>query len=146
MLLLQTVVLVFLTERRDWIRFPHVGSILCTAWGHKTRYLLHLISATISSWVSFMTDCMLLFTTSCFCALSSSLYVPKDNQTRFTFGVMSFIFSIHLPLLSVSPGFSLYMRRVSFNDWTPLLLGLAACLQRWLKLSGLFGMVPIFQP
>lgn len=108
-------------ERLD--SFPHVGSILCIAWGHKTRYLLHLISATISSWVSSMTDCMLLFTTSCFCALSSSLYVPKDNQTRFTFGVMAFIFSIHLLLLSVSPCFSLCLRRVSFFvTWAGCLL------------------------
>lgn len=34
--------------------------------------------------------------------------------------------------------------RVSFNEWTLLLLGPAACLQLWMKLSDVFGMAPAF--
>lgn len=38
---------------------------------------------------------------------------------------------------------SLCWHQVSFNKWPPLLVGLAACLQLWLKLFGESGTAPV---
>lgn len=61
-----------------------------------------------------------------------------------SFFTFLFNFPVFSSFLLPFPHVSLCRSRVSFNEWTPLLLGLAACLQLWMKLSGVFGMAPVF--
>lgn len=133
------------------VSFPHMGGMLHIARGYKTTYLLHLIWTHISFQVLSIKGCVGVFLS---CRNSFSVWIVSiclrlilPELTLFCVvlmsGVAAYEFWYAFPCSCSLPA-SLCQCWASFNEWAPLLLGLGACLQLWMKLSGVFGMAPIF--
>lgn len=102
------VVCFFFLTVEGLFSFPHVGGMLCIARGYKIRYLLHLISARIASWVSSMLGCVTVSPSTRSC--SSVFLICQNNispvQRVFHFSVCFFSF-FTLPPASLFVGVGL---------------------------------------
>lgn len=73
---------------------------------------------------------------------TSLLHLVWAIITSWVYSIAGCLFCYYVSPFSYSfPAILFCQSRVGFNEWTSLLVG-AACLQLWMKLSGVFGMVP----